>query len=664
MQAVTYSDSAPNLGDLFDEMNEMSSPHELLTYLHEIPWKDIFTLYLPLNLSNRDADVANASTEIMSIVSRESNTYNESIQGRRAASLASYNTMFSTNLKFLVVQFLETRGITYQKAKVERDKTIDTLKAQLLAHLNNGLEPYFYKMVVKETNDALSIQLQYTELGALIMWGTEIPHDLSALRNDTLSMIYERTMGYTPKLRDMYVVNGKTVTYTENVASELCLTILNHKKIPRCVERHGKTELQIGGREVGHGLLPAIYNDTNVIITSDANNTGNVEFSQVEQDELFNITGKTAEFLNLDAGSAPTMVGFKEYTEYRGELGALPDIQTLNKPVDITIYSPTGVSMLTIKSQNLAEYTIVIYSNDGSQTIESKLPNLSIQNVIGIVNPVAPQFKFHASLLKSLGDLIPYQVVCMQSALQYGNQSTNVMGSIDYSMMFQLLGDVRFLKENADVTSDLNQTTILTGVNMENSNTYFPWSTHERNVYKLLYAIYGFDTDVSSQFVPIKNQITTVISEYVARNYNMITAVYEFLMSICIADLTTCAELIEKYPNSAALIDQLQPLIVELNTIQMTEEDLNGMIKDSQDDDQDDDQDDTSHRFTVNFDRTDYILAKLIARNIPITQPVSLNLPIQTSTATKRKAPLEGSKSSKKRKGGSNVKRTLRKRRR
>ena len=663
MQAVTYSDSAPNLGDLFDEMNEMSSPHELLTYLHEIPWKDIFTLYLPLNLSNRDADVANASTEIMSNVSRESNTYNESIQGRRAASLASYNTMFSTNLKFSVVQFLEEKGITYQKAKVERDKTIDTLKAQLLAHLNNGLEPYFYKMVVKETNDALSIQLQYTELGALIMWGTEIPHDLSALRNDTLSMIYERTMGYTPKLRDMYVVNGKTVTYTENVASELCLTILNHKKIPRCVERHGKTELQIGGREVGHGLLPAIYNDTNVIITSDANNTGNVEFSQVEQDKLFNITGKTANFLNLDAGSAPTMVGFKEYTEYLEQLGALPDIQTLNKPVDITIYSPTGVSMLTIKSQDLTEYTIVIYSNDGSQTTEGKLPNLSIQNVIGIVNSVGPQFKFHASLLKSLGDLIPYQVVCMQSALKFGNQSTNVMGSIDYSMMFQLLGDVRFLKENADVTSYLNQITILTGVNMENSNTYFPWSTHERNVYKLLYAIYGFNTDVSRQFVPIKNQITTVISEYMARN-NMTTAVYEFLMSICIADLTTCAELIEKYPNSAALIDQLQPLIVELNTIQMTEEDLNGMIKDSQDDDQDDDQDDTSHRFTVNFDRTDYILAKLIARNIPITQPVSLNLPIQTSTATKRKAPLEGSKSSKKRKGGSNVKRTLRKRRR
>ena len=96
----------------------------------------------------------------------------------------------------------------------------------------------------------------------------------------------------------------------------------------------------------------------------------------------------------------------------------------------------------------------------------------------------------------------------------------------------------------------------------------------------------------------------------------------------------------------------------------MTEEDLNGMIKDSQDDDQDDDQDDTSHRFTVNFDRTDYILAKLIARNIPITQPVSLNLPIKTIATAKRKAPGSVASKGSKRRGGSNVKRTLRKRRR
>jgi hypothetical protein len=608
-------------------MDEMKTPMDLLAYLHEIPWNDVFTLYLPQNLENRGDAIALAKNDIEVAITGESKLYDESIIGKRAASLASYNTMFTTNLKFSVLNFLEQKGITYTNAKEEREIAIDALKRQLLEHLKAGVEPYLYKMVVNETPELIEVKLQYTELGALIMWETEIPHDLSALNSDTLYMIHAKTMAYTPSLSNMYSVNGKKINYTEHFATELCLTILNHKKIPRCVQRHGKPELQIGDREVGHSVLPAIYNDTRVYLTSDANNTGNVEFSQVAKDGLFNITGKRAKLLNLDAGSAPTQIGFKEYFEYLEALGGLPDIQEVNKevnkPVSITIYSPTGSTMLTIASQNLEEYNITIYSDDGSEQVGRKLSNLSIQNVLTIVNSVDPQFKLAASLIKSLGDLVPYLLIFLLIALLYGGQHTNVVGSIDYSMIFQLLVDLRYFKDGLDVTSDLNQRTMLAGINMENSNTYFPWSLHERNVYKLLYAIYGMNA--FPRFKEIKKSISAVILKYVTDNDLTIEA-YNYLITTCIGDFNTCKDFIENYPDKDALIVGLQPFIDKLSQIIISQYQLNDELADD---------DAEPAALTVNFDKTDYILAKLIARNIPIVAQNPLRLPIATTVPGK-----------------------------
>ena len=389
---------SPDLADIIENMEQYISPQELIVYLLEIPWNDVFKLYLPFDLPDRDNVVVTSSNELIMSIKNEENVYNGQIQGKRAASLASYNNIFTTNLRYSVIEFLKQRGITYSVAKGERDKTIDILKGQLRTYVQQGvIEPSLYKMEINETEALVTIRLQYTELGALIMWGAEIPHDLSSLDTNTLSLIEQKTKQYTPKLRNMYYVNGKPVNYTENVASELCLDMLNLAIVPRCVQRHGKTELQIGHREVGQGIFPSMYNNTKVLITSDANNTGNVEFSQVLQDSLYNINGKVAPFLNIDAGSAPSQIAFQESTEERYQLNndTSNKLQSneLQKPVEITVYSPTGITMLHIQSNNnLTRYNVTIFSENGSDSHnagELDKDNLTITNVVNIVNSVS-----------------------------------------------------------------------------------------------------------------------------------------------------------------------------------------------------------------------------------------------------------------------------------
>ena len=623
---------SPDLADIIENMEQYTSPQELIVYLLEIQWNDVFKLYLPFELSDRDTVGVTSSNKLIESIKNEEKIYNGQIQGKRAASLASYNNIFTTNLRYSVIEFLKQRGITYSVAKVERDKTIDTLKAQLRTYVQQGaVEPSLYKMEVNETEALVTIRLQYTELGALIMWGTEIPHDLSSLDANTLSLINQKITQYTPKLRNMSYVNGKPVNYTENVASELCLDMLNLAIVPRCVQRHGKTELQIGHREVGHGIFPSIYNNTKVLLTSDANNTGNVEFSQVLQDSLYNINGKVAPFLNMDAGSAPSQIAFQESTEERYQLNndTSNKLQSneLQKPVEITVYSPTGITMLHIQSNNnLTQYNVTIFSEDGSAQYKLVEPidNLTITNVVNIVNSVSQPFKFNASLLKSLGDLIPYQTVCLQTALiDDDTNTTNVMGSIDYSMIFQLLGNVKYVKNNQDMTSDLNQRTILTGVNMENTNTYFPWSAHEKRIYRILLYMYselGSDVEnIIDQFKTVKQQIYTVIDNYTT-TYSMTENVSEYLTHICIDDLIRCKDEISKvktaYPESDKLLENLNTILQTLPKLNV--DDITIFSPD----------DDEESQTSVKIDNLDYILAKFISRQPTIQISPTFMLPI------------------------------------
>ena len=635
---------SPDLADIMEGMEIYTpsadmppiSPNDFVIYLLNIPWSDVFRLYLPEDLEERDNQIEVNSQQMIEGINNEFDKYVSETSGKRAAATVSFYLQYSTKLKEFVTNYLKEHGITYVQAKEKRDNTITILKDRLRKHIQSEtkrIEPFLYKLQIDESEE-LKIELQYTELGALIMWSTEIPHDLSALDPKILSLIDQKIKKYTTKLRNMYEVSGRTISYTENIASELCLDILNYNVIPRCVQRHGKLELQIGPREVGHGLLPSVYNDSKVFLTSDANNTGNVEFSQVWREGLYNITGKVAPFLNIDAGSAPTQIGFQESMLEQEQLENLkkdPVVINFNKPVDITIRSPTGIIMLHIKSNSydLTQYNIEIFSDNGKEfhSIPNTINNLSIQNVINIVNSVPPKFQFHAALLKSLGDLIPYQTVCLQAALVNNVQDVSVMGSIDYSMIFQLLGNVTYRKNGKDVTCELNQRRILTGVNMENTNIYFPWSSTEKHVYQLLLYIYGFKADGDYEIVEfkyVKKEVSKILYDYTHKHNLTSIELINFFMNRCIADLNECTQTIQYYPDSDNLIQNIEMSIQPLTNITNFKiEHITSYIQNKTKDNEilKDDE------FSVNFDNLDYILAYIIARQSMLPTPTVFNLP-------------------------------------
>lgn len=308
-----------------------------------------------------------------------------------------------------------------------------------------------------------------------------------------------------------------------------------------------------------------------------------------------------------------------------------PVVINFNKPVDITIRSPTGIIMLHIKSNSydLTQYNIEIFSDNGTEfhSIPNTINNLSIQNVINIVNSVPPKFQFHAALLKSLGDLIPYQTVCLQAALVNNVTDVSVMGSIDYSMIFQLLGNVTYRKNGKDVTCELNQRRILTGVNMENTNIYFPWSSTEKHVYQLLLYIYGFKIDGGyeiDEFKRIRDNISKILYDYTYKHNLTSFDVINFFMNICIADLNECTQLIQKYPDSDNLIQNLEMSIQPLTNITNFKiEHITSYIQNKTKDNEilKDDE------FRVNFDNLDYILAYIIARQSMLPTPTVFNLP-------------------------------------
>ena len=637
MDVVDESDEylSPDLADIMEGMDVYTnsadmppiSPNDFVHYLQDVPWSDIFKLYLPMNLADRDNKAEEFSQEMRKGINSIFDEYVNVTSGKRSKAVVRFYLQYSTKLKEYVKDYLDKKDITYSQAKAKRDHTITSLKSKLRDHIQSKqIEPFLYKLKIEEKSQELKIELQYTELGALIMWSTEIPHDLSELHPKILSLIYHKIKEHTKNLDDMYEVHDRPISYTENIASELCLDILNYNAIPRCVQRHGKLELQIGTREVGHGLLPSVYNNSKVFLTSDANNTGNVEFSQVLGTKLYNITGKVAPFLNIDAGSAPTQIGFRESMLEQERLKSdNNDAESSNfdKPVNIIIRSPTGVQMIEIKSHDLTEYDITISSDSSSEEPLSfgNVKKLSIQTVIAIVNSVPDNFKFNAALLKSLGDLIPYQTVCLQNALANDVPDVSVMGSIDYSIIFQLLGNVTYHKDGKDVTCQLNQRIILTGVNMENTNIYFPWSSTEKHIYQLLLYIYDYDTPDGPIFLEARKNVSKIFHDY-THKHNLTSI--DFFMNSCIANLNECKQDINRYPESDNLIQNIErsikPLIGITNFkienitsfIQNKRKEKNIAI-------------DAPSKFS--FDNLDYILAYIIARPSMLPTPTVFNLP-------------------------------------
>ena len=662
---MSSDEESPDPSDISDfllKIDKMES-NELAEDLknNQKKWEDMFYIYLSGNINDANEISGNRkkmgdlqTKQNQELATKAAQYLNEIFNGIELIKKNNNkipSQQLYDNIRDFVIGYLIDKGITYEIPR--KDPKIETLKRNLQTYItNHNQEPILYTMKINENDSGLNIEMQYTELGALIMWKSEIQHDFNnKLDKNLFAQINTEINNHIKNLSNLLKINEKEVNYNENIVSALCLDILNYKGISRFVQKNDETILQTGSIEPGHSIFPSIYNKDKVILTSDANNTSNVEFSQINNEKFYNITNKDVPFLNIDAGSAPTQIGFQEYAKRTAELKEMAEDHTTmkyNKPIDITVKNPTGTNMLNILSNDLNGYDVKIYSSDSTYT-KRFVNNLSITNVTEIVNDLWDKKNLwynddisggkgksakksyisakkssksakksinvnnailNAVLLKSLGDLIPYQTVCLRTALIDNEDAVNVMGSIDYSMIFQLLGKVTYFKDGSDVTTELNQHRILTGVNLENSNVYFPWSDTEKLTHRILFEINQPSSDLKTVFITVKNNVVNLLNAYICK-HNLPDKAANFLSTTCISNLQSCSELLspsEKpatkqelnnlYPNINGLLTNL------LDNIKPLYSKNNYKIQKSYSNDT---------FYSVNIDNLDYILARIIA---------------------------------------------------
>jgi len=613
----TTSEFAPDLDEIIDDLNQIDSPIDLLTAILNTDWDGLIKLYSEPQLA---ADVRSQKiADLNNYINGAGANYNTLIAGKRSAALLSLTQKFKDDvLGFLINWLFESCNITYKKLKDAKDSVLDGLKGHLNAwYESHSGSSYLYNMEIIDNPDLLTINLKYTELGFLIMLQTEIRHDLAHLPQTTLAYIDSKIQaGVTDRdLKNMFFnVKEQRVSYTEEIATELCLHLLNLKQSPRVIQKHGQTELQLGAKEVGHGIFPDVYaNSDFVCVTSDSSNVANVEYSQLRAEQLKNNNGTNYPFLNLDAGSAPTMIGYKEHMERTEQLmelesGTKPQPTENAKPVVINVFHPTDSQMVRIESVDMKSYNITIYPDLGSalktqiyssvassgkkqRVSGAALPsgpvtipnisNLSITTITDIVTKQIqqPNYYFNASILKSLGDLVPYVTVCLQDTLKYGQGTTNVVSSIDYSMIFQTLGYITFKQNGVDVTPRINAGKILVGVNLGNSNVYFPWSKREKGIYQFLSVVNFMRIDAYTALrKEMENLFLTLSYELYGSKIPLTPIFSEYLKHKCMLNMTECVEYVtlftEKNPEAAGAINNyiaglnsVGEKIAQLNTI-------------------------------------------------------------------------------------------------
>jgi len=539
---------APDLETILEELYTVDNPNILAHEVNKIDWKGIIKLYKtndsdeeeeemkPMSLKVGDVsdfnidefsekffideDIAKLKKRIAKLLV----PYNDMISNARATKHGKINEEYVIRIIDALNRMLTNNGITYTKMVTEKNTTIDTLKSELSEYFNKVKKEdrYLYHLDINDTTSELKIDLTYTKLGYLIMLKSEILHDLSHFDMQILTYIDSELngiIGSNRLLRSMLTNNtGLHRNYTEEIASELSLHLLNLKGIPRIVEKNGKTVLQYGEKVLGQGLFPSIYNKRITTITSDASNTANFEYSQISSQKLRNNTEVTHPLLHLDAGSGPSVIGFKEYIDRNIKLDKMANVAepNYNKRVEINVYNPNNKPMVSISSETMKEYDITIFNKSGKLTETRKAAQLSITKVTEIVTSVSKDYWLNASILKSLGDLIPYLTVSLQTSMKSTSHNVNLLASRDYSMIFQALGDVRYNVDGIDNTDKLNAKKIIVGANFGNSNAYFPWSDREKEVYRIMHIILSKNIE---NYTEIRNSIYSKIQDVNCRNY-------------------------------------------------------------------------------------------------------------------------------------------------
>lgn len=103
--------------------------------------------------------------------------------------------------------------------------------------------------------------------------------------------------------------------------------------------------------------------------------------------------------------------------------------------------------------------------------------------------------------------MIPYQVVSFFRALnprsdENLNELLNIVSSRDYSMIFQIISNVKYFINEEDYTDRLNDKQIIVGCNLSNANVFFPFSKRMNEIFNYMSIIVN-----DEQYIKLKNDI-------------------------------------------------------------------------------------------------------------------------------------------------------------
>jgi len=420
------------------------------------------------------------------------------------------------NTKNITKAFLEQIGIEPNKYKKYKKSKLLKLKERINSYFSNNetidtvKNRKLYTIEVNDSSDKdyniLNIDLKYTKLGYAIMLFTEINHDFKQLDStykNNIKILIKSQLEGEPELIEIFDI----LAGDQRLTSELCLYISSKLNIPRIILKGKIIKIQLGNNIAGMGIYP--FNGLNTTIyTSDADNSASYLISQQQSGTTVTINSQN-QLLKLDSGPKPGLHAIKEAQKRIAVLFQYDNLdEDLTIPVDrikplilvLNIYRPDGKQTIKItKTHNNNNFTFFAYDNTGLEPSYTFTSDTITQNLISKHLDIIKtkeinnqnEILLSTNLIKSLGDMVPYIVTCCQLSLENDYIGfKNVCASIDYSMVFQVLSEMTYLKNG--IVSDLQNKEVIVGCPIQTTNTgtsnlYFPFTDKEKKVYRILY---------------------------------------------------------------------------------------------------------------------------------------------------------------------------------
>jgi hypothetical protein len=586
----TTEEFAPDLysiiSDITSMINEKNEYENIITYIIEQKWKDIIILNRPIEnktaVSNEIID--SFSQLLIEYEGKRTNIIQKAFRKTRENSaLSSLKMEYIENIFPTLKKNLNKYEITIDKVIDEKITQIKILKDKIIKYLiKNPDAGSLYTLEIIEEANNLTVNVRYTNLGYLIMLKTEINHDLQKfLLNDQFNVInsqLNKIIVSDSELATMLVDdNDDDVIYNENTAIDLVVAILEHKKIKIISEKNNYTWIDTTKPE-GASTLPKIWKGQDINVTSDADNAGAFKVLTAGENKLKQYNNINKQLLNLDAGSSPKLgEGIQnEYIAREKQLNELKKAdstseeqsETVIKSVTYNIYNPKEEKIIEIKNTDIygnEEYDITIFYNPNNTKVKKsnainresiifKVKNLSIPTVIEKINEINDINEINkidngeaicnTAILKSLGDLIVYQVLCYITAIRHP-ESISITSSIDYSAIFTTVKNIIYIKNGENVTEQLNNCNIYAGCNFYGSNGFVPLTTRSRKILDIIHTIVQ-----ENSYLHQKIELQFTLGEIFYRNQltfknfiNLYNSLNENGLSEILIDKTQCIDI-------------------------------------------------------------------------------------------------------------------------